>query len=179
MTVIWDALAAHQSVTDIEREIERIHPAAFGWALACCCRDRCEAEDVLQVAYMKIIEGKARFNGQSSFKTFLFAVIRRTAAERRRRAILHSLTLEKRRHWTVRSPQQSADQALQNRQESSALVAALAKLATRQREVLELVFYHDMTVEEAAQTLRISVGSARVHYDRGKKNLARLVKIDG
>jgi RNA polymerase sigma-70 factor (ECF subfamily) len=37
--------------------------------------------------------------------------------------------------------------------------------------VLDLVFGHDMTVEEAARALGISTGSARRHYDRGKKRL--------
>jgi DNA-directed RNA polymerase specialized sigma24 family protein len=32
-----------------------------------------------------------------------------------------------------------------------------------------------MTVQEAAETLSIAAGSARVHYDRGKKRLAVLL----
>src|SRR5258706_11864354 len=73
---------------DLEAEMEHLHGASYAWALGCCRRDREEAEDVLQETYLKILDGKARFAGGSSFKTFLFGVIRRTAAAHWRRAWL-------------------------------------------------------------------------------------------
>ena len=159
---------------EIEAELEAHHRAGFAWSLACCGRDREEAEDVLQASYVKILDGRAEFAGRSSFKTFLFGVIRKTASEARRRRIV--------RDWfgahPVRTPR-TTENASDASDDRLALLGALAKLPRRQREVLELVFYVGLTVEEAAETLGVSPGTARVHYDRGKRRMASLLGIPG
>src|SRR5437016_8063731 len=81
----------------LERDLERLHAESYGWALACCGYDRDSAADVLQSAYLKVLDGSARFAQRSAFRTWLFGVIRRTAAEerrsglRRRRLNVHAL----------------------------------------------------------------------------------------
>jgi RNA polymerase sigma factor (sigma-70 family) len=159
---------------ELERELERMHPACWGWALACCRRDRDAAEEALQSAYLRILSGQARFDGRSAMRSWVFGVIRRTAMEelRRRRA------RDAREAGTdvdaalVTDPAPGADVAAERAEASQALVVALGALSERQREVLLLVFYHGMTIDEAAQVMHVSLGSARTHYDRGKKALA-------
>src|SRR5207247_11014186 len=65
----------------LELELEGLHAAAFGWALACCAGDRAAAEDALQASYLKILDRSARFDGRSRFRTWLFGVVLRAAAE--------------------------------------------------------------------------------------------------
>jgi RNA polymerase sigma-70 factor (ECF subfamily) len=149
-------------------EIEKLHPAGFAWSMACCDRNRERAEDVLQASYLKILDGRARFAGRSSFRTFLFGVIRRTAAEERRRIAVTRMLFGRSMPEEPSGGEGAPDERL-------AFRTALARLARRQREVLELVFSMGMTVQEAADTLSISAGSARVHYDRGKKRLAAIL----
>lgn len=164
------------STTTMEADLEALHDESFGWALACCDRDRFLAEEVLQMTYVKVLDGSARFNRRSSFKTFLFGVIRRTAMEARRRRLLTLTGLSRWRRIRPEDDPVASPEAVASRGESArALLDALGKISRRQREVLHLVFYQGLTVEAAASVLGIGVGSARQHYERGKARLRELL----
>ncbi|PYQ09363.1 MAG: RNA polymerase [Acidobacteria bacterium] len=149
-----------------------LHPAAFGWALACCNRDRTFAAEVSQMAYLKILVGEARYAGRSSFKTWLFGVIRHTAAYERRRAWLTFSRLARfARQRPDPPPAAGPETETAWAHEEARLLGALAHLSRRQREVLHLVFYEGLTLADAAAVLSISIGAVRVHYARGKGRL--------
>lgn len=80
--------------SQLEQVIKELHTEAFLWARQCCRFNGDLAEEVLQQVYLKILEGKARFNRQSSTKTWLFAVIRYTAIENLKKE-KHLFSLEK------------------------------------------------------------------------------------
>ena len=160
----------------MEARLAEIHTECFGWALACCQRDRSLAEEVLQVAYVKVLDGSARFDGKSSFKTFLFGVIRRTAMEQRRARWLSAQRLTAWFAWRPEPAQAvNPEESSLRSERARALKIALARLSARQREVLHLVFSQDLTIEEAASVLGIATGSARQHYERGKARLRDLL----
>jgi len=83
----------------IEQELEAIHPDSFGWALTCCAWDHDLAQDALQSAYLEVIEGRARFNGHSSLKTWFFGVVRNTVAEQRRGRLMRSVLGARQLHY--------------------------------------------------------------------------------
>ncbi|MBI3450147.1 MAG: RNA polymerase sigma factor [Acidobacteria bacterium] len=162
---------------ELAPELERLHDEAYAWALACCRWDRDEGTEVLQTTYVKILDGRARFGGRSSLKTWLFSVIHRTAAERRRRAAVRSFLLRASANGHSAPPSPETPESLLAASErSSSLTRALRRLSRRQLEVLHLVFYQEMSVEEASKVLDITLGSARTHYERGKKSLRRLLR---
>lgn len=158
---------------ELEELLARLHEDSFGWALSCCGWSDADAEDVLQTTYVKVISGRARFGGSSTFRTWLFGVIRHTAREHGRRARSHVERAER----LAREPVAAGpvvprpDEAYARSERSERLLAALDQLPARQREVLHLVFYQDLTIREAAEVMEVSLGSARVHYERGKKRL--------
>jgi RNA polymerase sigma factor (sigma-70 family) len=156
----------------LARELEALHDASFSWALACCGGRYAEAEDVLQAVYLKILEGKARWRSASSWKTWLFAVIRHTAGELRRRRAWRTVLLDRWRSRQVApraapDPESEADRS----RRSLRIRRALGSLTDKQRQVLELVFYHDLSLRETAEVLGLRLGTARTHYQRGKQAL--------
>ena len=160
-------------IAELKAELEMLHSASFGWALNCCRRDRAEAEEVLQTVYLKILEGKACFRGEASLKTWLFAVIRKTAIGEHRKNILRKL------RWSdsseaampLVSPLEQPGVAFEKSETQALFQSAMKSLPRRQREALHLVFYQDLSLSEAAEVMGISIGSARQHYDRGKRRL--------
>lgn len=184
MDVTVDALIAGHATRDgvehaeLATQVVAHHSQCFAWAMACCDNRREDAEDVLQDVYAGVLENGLRFNGRSTLKTWLFGVIRNTARARRRRELLRAVlgVRHASRIDTPPAPAQPDEDAVAfDRRERTR--HALAALPARQREVLFLVFYHDLTIEEAAGVMKVSLGTARVHYDRGKKRLATL--LDG
>ena len=162
---------------DVRPWLKEHHGAAFAWAVSCCNGDRTMAEDVLQTSYLKILDGRARFRGESSFRTWLFSVVRNTARDAAR-----SFWHRKRRpitEWAprtveIRPEETNAELDLEQ------LARALDRLPRRQAQVLSLVYGHGLVLREVAEVLGISQGSASTHLHRGKRRLrARLGRSAG
>lgn len=132
---------------------------------------------MLQEVYTKVLEGRAHFHGRSSTKTWLFAVIRTTARERSRRYWLRLRLIER---WQKLEPDRTQisnpEELLHRSQDNAHLRLAIESLPRRQQEILHLVFYQDLTIEESAQMLDISLGTARTHFERGKLGLREFLK---
>lgn len=171
--------------SELKAELEKLHQASFGWALSCCRHNHADAEEVLQTVYLKILQGKARYGGECKLQTWLFAVIRKTAVSERRKHILRTLK-------SIALPSGNSDarpeicvvrsevqQRLERSEIQQRFSEALALLPARQRETLHLVFYQDLSLSEAAEVMNISVGSARRHYERGKKRLRETLDREG
>ena len=158
--------------------LENHHTSAYRWAIFCCDGDRYEAEDVLQTVYLNVLERSASFEERSIFKTWLFSAVRNTASKAKRKLLrsLRHLQVAPTELPTVRP---ASVESIYRSQLRTRLQQILSDLSQRQRQVLELVFYHDLTVEAAAGVMGVSVGSARTHYHRGKNRLKEEIEKSG
>ncbi len=151
--------------TQLEKLIKELHTDAYLWARQCCNFHDWLAKDVLQQVYLKILEGKAKYNEKSSVKTWLFAVIRYTAIE--------NLKKESKLYPIEEGIKIEAEAETESDFNHEKL---MQQLPEKQREVLLLMFYHELTLEKSAEVMGIHVGTVRTHYDRAKKNLKTLIQ---
>lgn len=149
----------------LENILKKHHQDAYLWARQCCSFDDDLAKDTLQNVYLKILEGKAKFKEKSSVKTWLFAVIRYTAIDQKN-ADRNTQPLE--------VIPEIEDLPLSTEEEVN-YKQLIQLLSPMQQEVILMVFYHEMTLEQSAEVLQLSIGTVRTHYDRGKKRLKQLI----
>ena len=142
------------------------HESAYRWSCQCCHYDDELAKDVLQQTYLKIMEGKATFDQRSQLITWLFSIIRFTAYDE----------LKKRDRVNYTSLELIEGHAEFNVNDRLDFRKELERLSEKQKEVMLLVFYHEMTIEAAAEVMNCSLGTARTHYQRGKEQLKKLLE---
>ncbi|MCP4673948.1 MAG: sigma-70 family RNA polymerase sigma factor [Deltaproteobacteria bacterium] len=152
------------------------HRGLYHFALALCRGDRQEALGIVQQTYLEVLEGRADLASAKNPRAFLFGVARNVARSRRRRRSIWGRIVGL-KPLELQAPLISTDPegAATNDERIARLRSMLKLLPDRQREVVALVFGDDLTVEEAAEAMGVSVGSARTHYHRAKKKLRQLL----
>ena len=132
--------------------------------------DRLEAEDLLQMTLMRVARhwGAARA-APGPYANRVLVNLSRDRARRARRRVVET-------GWEELEvvPAQDDDLAEQIARRAL-LIAALAQLPGRQREVLVLRFYADLSVEDAAVATGASPGTVKSHTSRGLSRLRELL----
>ncbi len=123
----------------------------------------------MQQAYVEVLSGRARFDNKSTLKTFVFGVVQNLARSRFRRLAVHMRLLKT---YSNAPLDAVTSEVNEDHHEQRRIWQAVESLPRRQRDITELVFCRDLTIEEASAVMGVSVGSGRVHYARAKKALA-------
>lgn len=149
----------------LETLLRQHHREAYLWARQCCGFDGELANDVIQQVFLKILEGKAIWKSGEFPKTWLFSIIRFTAIDE----------LRKSGRWTTLESEAELiwEEAESEEDNYEGLVRRLPKM---QQEVMLMVFYHDMTLDQTAEVLQLHIGTVRTHYDRGKKRMKEWIE---
>jgi len=145
---------------------------------------RAVAEEVAQDAWLGVIRGIDRFEGRSSFKTWLFRVLlnrSRSAASREQRAGRPEEDLQERfdaaGRW-ANPPVPWADRVddhLVASELAARIHSFLPRLPEAQRQVVVLRDIEHLGADEVAAMLGISDGNQRVLLHRGRTRLRALL----
>jgi len=163
----YDALEQNPQVS--RKALAALHSQLFGWALSRCGFDRTTAEDLMQQAYVEVLSGRARFDNKSTLKTFVFGVVHNLARSRFRRLAVHMRLIKT---YSSAPSNEVAGDVNEDHHEQRRIWQAVESLPRRQRDITELVFCRDLTIEEASAVMGVTIGTGRVHYDRAKRALA-------
>lgn len=150
---------------ELAKLLKKHHKDAFLWASHCCHYNQEEGKEVLQRTYLKIVEKKAIYKEKSTFKTWLFSVIRFTAIDYLKKKKTYE-SLENVKIGIEDTPYEI---------HTINYKKLLEKLPGRQHQVLLLAFYHEMTLAEIATITQLHIGTIRTHYERGKEAMKTLV----
>jgi RNA polymerase sigma-70 factor (sigma-E family) len=135
--------------------------------------DRQSAEDVVQDAFCGLYRRWAGLTDPGSAVHYV-----RSAVLNGCRSALRRRTSAQASHDLLRpSPDvASAESAVLTGEERRAVMAALRRLPSRQREAVVLRFYLDLSAEEAATTMGISPSTVRSATHRALASLGRLLQ---
>jgi RNA polymerase sigma-70 factor (ECF subfamily) len=139
------------------------------------CRDRADAEDVLQDALLSATREIGAFRGESSFSSWLYALARSACSRRRRRMLDRpgmAVPLEEGSESRVFASQEPGPETLVTQRETARLLdEALANLDEAAREVLVLRDVEGLTAPEVAHVLGISVDAVKSRLHRARAAL--------
>jgi RNA polymerase sigma-70 factor (ECF subfamily) len=139
-------------------------------------KNESEAEDVAQEAFLKAFRDLAGFRGDSKFSTWLISITLNEARRRLRRqntVRMESLDEPPEDGGKV-SPALLVDwreipsEALERREVRALLEEAIGQLSSIYREVFVLRDMEELSIEETASTLSISISSVKVRLHRAR-----------
>lgn len=135
------------------------------------------AEEVLQDVMLTVWEKAHTFEARAKVKTWLMVIARNRAINATRRKNLPVIHIDD--VFGLRSDDTGPMEALEKGENRDRVRAAIRQLPEGQREVLVLVFYHQLTGPEVAEILNISEGTVKSRLHRAKENLKGLLAQGG
>jgi RNA polymerase sigma-70 factor, ECF subfamily len=131
------------------------------------------AEDLLSEVFLDVWRHADRFEARSSVSTWLMSIARFKGLSARRQT---DAEWDEKIEATVADIANSPEAALQEKNRSELLQSALTRLSLEHREVIDLVYYHEKSVDECAKILGIRAATVKTRMFYARKKLAELVK---
>jgi len=135
--------------------------------------DVAAAEDVVSEAFVEVWRQADRFEGRSSVSTWIMSIARFKALSLRRRR--RETELDEKVAETIADQSATPEQAVLEMDRSAQLRACLTQLSPDHREIIDLVYYHDKTVEEVAEITGVPKNTVKTRMFYARRRLAHLL----
>lgn len=165
-------MAADTNPIGREAALERLvaeHQTALVRMCCLCLGDASLAEDAAQETFLKAYRALDSFRGECDEKTWLMRIAINTCRDYHRTAWL--------RHVDRSTPLEALPEAgAEDAHSDGEIIRAVMALSRREREAVLLRYYQEMTIEEAAQALRISPSAVKQRLQRANRRLRDRLK---
>ncbi len=151
-------------------ELVAAHQQALRGFLRRYCGEASEADDIAQEAFVIAWSRLDRFEGRSSFRSWVCGIglrLARDAKRARRRAVARDAD------WLAAE----ADEASAPIEDRIALARALSVLPEPQRAAVALCLGEGFSHAEAAEILKLPLGTVKSHVNRGRERLLRALVV--
>jgi len=140
-------------------------------------RNEATAEDLISEVFLDVWRQAEKFEGRSAVSTWMLSIARFKALSVLRRRGEEELDDE-----TAGAIEDQADDpevTLAKKDKGAVLQQCLTKLSTEHREIIDLVYYHQKSVEEVAGIVGIPEATVKTRMFYARKKLSELLKAQG
>ena len=140
-------------------------------------RNEATAEDLISDVFLDVWRQAAKFEGRSAVSTWMLSIARFKALSVLRRRPEEELDEE-----TADAIADQADDpevALAKKDKGAVLRQCLTKLSAEHREIVDLVYYHEKSVEDVAGIVGIPEATVKTRMFYARKKLSELLKEQG
>jgi RNA polymerase sigma-70 factor (ECF subfamily) len=139
--------------------------------------DTARAEDLVSDVFLDVWCEAGRFEGRSQVSTWILSIARfkaLSALRRRRETELDEAAMEQ-----IEDTAETPEQNVLNEDRRTQLRNCLAQMSREHREVIDLVYYHEKSVEEVAAITQLPKNTVKTRMFYARKRLAQLLSVSG
>src|SRR5882762_6406796 len=133
-------------------------------------RNEATAEDLISEVFLDVWRQAGRFEGRSAVSTWLLAIARFKALSILRRRPEEELDEEAAE--AIEDTSDTPDVTLEKKQKADVIRKCLGGLSADHREIVDLVYYHEKSVEEVAEIVGIPEATVKTRMFYARKKLA-------
>ena len=170
------ALIAGRDKRALQQLYSRHHVRIYRFALR-FLNDEAAAEDTVSEVFIDVWRQAERFEGRSQVTTWLLAIARNKALSMLRRRSNEELDDEVAEF--IEDPSDNPEVAMLKSQRASVLQDCLTQLSPAHREIVDLVYYHEKSVEEVAEIISVPANTVKTRMFYARKRIGELMAAKG